>query len=116
MNRFVSVVCRRQILRAALGLVMGALALTPHAVIAADWTLTGALGAHDPTIIKEGSTWWCFSTGSGIPVKSSPDGLNWTQGAALFSAELPWWRTYAPNMGTLDVWAPDIHKFGDRYW
>ena len=81
---------------------------------AATWALTGSLGTHDPSIIKEGSTWWLFSTGRGTPIKFSPNGLAWTQGVQLFPAERPWWRTYAPNMGTLDVWAPDIQKFGSR--
>jgi arabinan endo-1,5-alpha-L-arabinosidase len=83
---------------------------------AASWALTGNLGAHDPTIIKEASTWWVFSTGTGIQAKYSPDGLSWTQGVQIFAAELPWWRTYAPTMGQNDVWAPDIHFFAGRYW
>ncbi len=90
-------------------------ALVPQA-LAASWALTGSLGAHDPTIIQEGSTWWVFSTGTGIPVKYSPDGLNWTQGVQIFASELPWWRTYAPTMGQNDVWAPDVHLFAGRYW
>jgi len=83
---------------------------------AASWALTGNLGAHDPTIIQEGSTWWVFSTGPGIQVKYSPDGLDWTQGVQIFASELPWWRTYAPTMGPNDVWAPDVHLFAGRYW
>jgi arabinan endo-1,5-alpha-L-arabinosidase len=83
---------------------------------AASWALTGNLGAHDPTIIQEGSTWWVFSTGPGIQVKYSPDGLDWTQGVQIFASELPWWRTYAPTMGQNDVWAPDVHLFAGRYW
>src|ERR1700722_1655010 len=83
---------------------------------AASWALTGNLGAHDPTIIQEGNTWWVFSTGPGIQVKYSPDGLAWTQGVQIFAAELPWWRTYAPTMGQNDVWAPDIHPFAGRFW
>ena len=91
-------------------------ALVPIAGSAASWQLGGALGAHDPSIIREGHTWWCFATGAGLPVKFSSDGLNWQQGAPLFAAELQWWRTYAPNMGALDVWAPDVHVFGGRTW
>jgi arabinan endo-1,5-alpha-L-arabinosidase len=83
---------------------------------AASWALSGNLGAHDPTIIKEGNTWWVFSTGPGLQVKFSPDGLNWTQGVQIFASELPWWRTYAPTMGQNDVWAPDVHLFAGRYW
>lgn len=82
----------------------------------ASWSLTGNLGAHDPTIIQEGGTWWVFSTGPGIQVKHSPDGLAWTQGVQIFANELSWWRTYAPTMGPNDVWAPDIHLFAGRYW
>ena len=29
---------------------------------AAVWSLSGALGTHDPSIYKEGSTWWIFET------------------------------------------------------
>jgi arabinan endo-1,5-alpha-L-arabinosidase len=83
---------------------------------AASWALAGNLGAHDPTIIQEGSTWWVFSTGPGLQVKYSPDGLNWTQGVQIFAKELPWWRTYAPTMGQNDIWAPDIHFLAGRYW
>lgn len=83
---------------------------------AGNWPLTGATGAHDPTIIKEASTWWCFTTGAGLPVKYSSDGFAWNQGVRLFEAELPWWRTYAPQMGSLAVWAPDLHFFANRYW
>jgi arabinan endo-1,5-alpha-L-arabinosidase len=102
-------------LRRALALACAALALAREAS-AASWALVGNLGAHDPTIIKEGNTWWVFSTGPGLQVKFSPDGLNWTQGVQIFASELSWWRTYAPTMGQNDVWAPDVHLFAGRYW
>ena len=78
------------------------------------WPLTGAVGAHDPTIQKESSTWWCFTTGTGIPVKYSANGLAWNSGVQIFASERSWWRTYAPAMGTNDVWAPDLQRFGSR--
>jgi len=83
---------------------------------AAEWPLTGDLAAHDPTLIKEDGTWWCFTTGAGLRVKSSPDGLVWKQGAPLFDRELTWWTDYAPAKRKLDVWAPDLHKFAGRIW
>lgn len=83
---------------------------------AAFWTLSGNIYAHDPCIIKEGSTWWVFTTGTGIPVKYSSDGKTWTQGIQRFGSELSWWRTYAPKMGTNNVWAPDVFYYGGRYW
>jgi len=81
-----------------------------------DWPLSGALGAHDPTILKEGNTWWVATTGAGAPIKYSSDGRSWIQGVRRFPSELPWWRTYAPNMGSNDVWAPDIRAFNGRVW
>lgn len=78
------------------------------------WSLSGSVGAHDPTIQKEGSTWWCFTTGKGLPVKYSANGLAWNDGVQIFASERSWWRTYAPNMGANDVWAPDLQRFGNR--
>lgn len=83
---------------------------------AAVWPLTGALGAHDPTVLKDGTVWWCFTTGTGLPAKFSSDGLYWEQRTPLFSAEDSWWRTYAPTMGNLDVWAPDARAYNGRIW
>ena len=97
-------------------LFLGLVLLAVGAGHAADWPLTGALNAHDPSLIKEGGTWWCFATGAGLRVKSSPDGLHWTQASPLFTAELPWWRKYAAAMRPLDVWAPDVQQFGGRVW
>src|SRR6476659_2755223 len=85
---------RRSIIAA---LLIQAAAMLPAQ--AAFWNLTGAVGAHDPTIIKEGNLWWCFSTGGGLPIKFSGDGKAWTQGTQRFASPLSWWRTYAPNMG-----------------
>src|SRR6476620_1586663 len=82
---------------------------------AAFWNLTGAVVTHDPSIIKEGSTWWIFETGVGLPVKFSSNGTAWNQGVRIFANDLAWWNTYVPN-GSRDpkVWAPDIQKFGSR--
>ena len=42
-----------------------------------DWTLSGNLHAHDPVIIKQGDTWYIFTTGTGIARKYSEDGIHW---------------------------------------
>ncbi|HET7536824.1 MAG TPA: glycoside hydrolase family 43 protein [Candidatus Didemnitutus sp.] len=84
--------------------------------LAAEWPLTGALNAHDPTLIKDGETWWCFSTGPGVRTKRSTDGLEWKQGESLLKEERAWWREYAPAKRALDVWAPDLQRFRDRIW
>lgn len=90
------------------------LAVTAHA---AHWSLSGNLITHDPSIIKEGSTWWIFETGDGVPVKWSSNGTTWNQGVQLFSSAKSWWNTWAPNRSSsLNTWAPDVHYFGGRYW
>ena len=82
---------------------------------AAFWNLTGDIGVHDPTIIRDGD-WWVFSTGPGIQVLRSISGTVWTRGRQVFPAALPWWRTYVPGNTTNDVWAPDVHLFNGRVW
>jgi arabinan endo-1,5-alpha-L-arabinosidase len=83
---------------------------------AAFWNLTGSLVTHDPCITKESSTWWVLETGTGIGVKYSSNGLAWTQGVQIFANPLSWWKTYAPNMATNDVWAPDVHQYNGKSW
>lgn len=91
---------------------------------AAEWLLSGELGAHDPSIIKEeggypnGNWWWSPATGLGLSMKFSLDGIKWRQGIAFFTAdnEPTWWMDYAPAMRKLNVWAPDIRKLNDRFW
>lgn len=81
------------------------------------WDLSGNIVSHDPSLVKESNgLWWAFMTGTGIGVKYSSDGLYWTQGTQIFGSELDWWRDYAPNMGSNDVWAPDCYYYRGRYW
>jgi len=95
---------------------LGLLALGLARLGAEEWPLTGPLLCHDPTLVREGDTWWCSYTGAGLPLKRSADGRDWLQMPNLFTKELSWWRDYAPRMDKIDIWAPDLHRFGDRYW
>jgi len=78
----------------------------------------GNSGAHDPsTMIKDGSRYYIFTTGSGIPNKFSTDLRNWTAGSLVKSSGPPAWATnavpgYDPNNW---AWAPDIAYFNGRY-
>ena len=90
--------------------------LDSPSAFAEKWALNGALNAHDPTLLKEGEVWWCLSTGPGVRVKFSTDGLTWQARPPLFSKEETWWKTYAPSQRPLDVWAPDLHALGGRIW
>lgn len=86
-------------------------------VQAAHWGLSGNTFSHDPTIIKEGNIWWEAHTGQGLQMKYSTDGgYTWNAGTQIFASQLSWWKTYAPNMTTNDVWAPDIQYYNGRYY
>ncbi|MET0357776.1 MAG: family 43 glycosylhydrolase [Cellvibrio sp.] len=80
---------------------------------ASTWALSGAIGTHDPGIIKE-SIWWISetSTAGGIAVKYSGDGKAWTQGVPIFGGGLSWWKNY--NGGNASTWAPDISRFNGK--
>ncbi|MDX8044423.1 glycoside hydrolase family 43 protein [Gracilibacillus sp. S3-1-1] len=88
-------------------------------VSAAFWDMNEHPMIHDPSIIKEGDTWWVFGTGeedrNGIRVLYSQDGRNWNEAPVIFPEPLGWWKNYVPNHTTAQ-WAPDIHYFNGRYW
>ncbi|WP_193213046.1 arabinan endo-1,5-alpha-L-arabinosidase [Luteolibacter marinus] len=71
--------------------------------------------ARDPsTIVRDGSTYWCFFTGRGVPSLHSDDLVTWQRGPAVFK-EAPDWiaREVPENDGV--YWAPDLMKIGDRW-
>ncbi|MFT3734287.1 MAG: glycoside hydrolase family 43 protein [Rhodocyclaceae bacterium] len=81
------------------------------------WPLKGDIGSHDPTLTKEGSTWWEMHTGQGIQVKYSNDnGVTWTGTPQIFVSRPSWWKTYVPDHSGLDVWAPDVNTYNGRTW
>jgi len=93
--------------------ILTTLATVQSGARAAVWSLSGALGTHDPSIIKEGSTWWLFETSSsGIGVKYSANGHAWTQGVSIFGGGLSWWHQY--NGNTAGTWAADIHDWNGK--
>ena len=81
--------------------------------------LSGDLRTHDPVVIREGKTFYLFSTGGGwrrrgiIPIRSSPDLRTWKRSGSVFT-RLPEW---APKEipGTRGAWAPDIAYFNGRF-
>ncbi|WP_249435991.1 glycoside hydrolase family 43 protein [Paenibacillus sp. Marseille-Q4541] len=83
---------------------------------AAFWNLTGDISVHDPSIIKEGNSWYTFSTGQGIQVLKSDNGTQWYRVPQIFLSPPSWWKTYVPNQTTNDVWAPDIQLYNGRVW
>lgn len=72
-------------------------------------------GVHDPAIIKDGDTYYLFSTGRGILMRQSEDLINWkvSNPKAVFPRLPAWVAEKIPRQP--DVWAPDISYFNDKY-
>lgn len=96
-------------MRAAL--LLGALGAAPSAPSQAQ---TGAVGVHDPAIIKHGDVYYLFHTGNGIPIKRSRDLVHWEEAGRVFDS-LPAWAAEAVPAARNSLWAPDISFFSGRY-
>ena len=74
---------------------------------------------HDPSIIKQGDTWYLFSTGNGpnrqgeIPFRTSQDLTHWKHGGSVLPGIPEWIKKESP--GTKELWAPDISYFNGEY-
>ncbi|HKQ86888.1 MAG TPA: arabinan endo-1,5-alpha-L-arabinosidase [Candidatus Acidoferrales bacterium] len=72
-------------------------------------------GTHDPSIIKQGNTWYVFSTTTGrgstgqLPVRCSGDLKQWKRCGDVLPAIPDWIKQDSP--GTRGLWAPDISYF-----
>jgi arabinan endo-1,5-alpha-L-arabinosidase len=72
--------------------------------------------AHDPSsLIKQGNRYYYFSTGRGIPFRSSIDLKTWEAGPPVFKTPPEWWKKSVVGWSG-DVWAPDIAYFNDQYY
>jgi arabinan endo-1,5-alpha-L-arabinosidase len=75
-------------------------------------------GTHDPSIIKEGKTWYVFATGKApgggqIAVRCSDDLAHWSPCGHVFDAIPAWILALSPD--TKDLWAPDISYVHHEY-
>ena len=74
---------------------------------------------RDPSIYRQGGTYYLFSTDAGgnipghLPIRCSPDKINWQLCGAVFS-QIPAW-VQANEPGITDLWAPDISYFNGLY-
>jgi arabinan endo-1,5-alpha-L-arabinosidase len=86
----------------------------PHA-----YALSGDVaGTHDPSIIKEGKTWYVFATGKApdggqFAIRCSNDLEHWKLCGHVFDAVPSWIHERSP--GTRDLWAPDISYVNHEY-
>ena len=69
---------------------------------------------HDPVLAKEGDVYYLFSTGRGITVQTSTDGVQWRLQGRVFDAA-PAWTAQAIPGSTDHFWAPDISFFNGRW-
>lgn len=77
--------------------------------------LSGAISpVHDPSIIKANGTYYVFSTGTGLPIRSSTDLVNWSLTGQVFESKPAWVTTTDPSAPN-NLWAPDISYFGGQY-
>jgi arabinan endo-1,5-alpha-L-arabinosidase len=75
----------------------------------------------DPSIIRQGSTYYAFSTdvagfsaNGNIPIHCSQDKTNWTACGSVFPGGMPQWiQERIP--GVIGLWAPDISYFNGHY-
>lgn len=82
--------------------------------------MTGDItGVHDPAIIRQGDLYYVFSTtrpreGAGqIPIRTSPDLVNWTRAGHVFTQLPDWAKREIPRAD--GIWAPDISYAGGQY-
>ena len=77
-------------------------------------------GTHDPSIAKDGDTWYVFGTRTNpreekgqLPIRCSGDLLHWKRCGFIFDGIPEWIRKESPQ--TVDLWAPDVSFFEGRY-
>lgn len=76
--------------------------------------LKGDLKVHDPVMIKQNDTYYIFSTGKGIPYKTSKDMVTWTNSGNVFPVSLDWFKKDIPEQDGA-LWAPDIHYRNGKF-
>ncbi len=81
-------------------------------------TSTGAEGVHDPSMVKQGSTYYTLATGRAqtghLPIRCSSDLIRWSECGRVFNEIPKWIRDEIPEVETL--WAPDVAYFSGKYY
>ena len=70
---------------------------------------------HDPTMIRQGDTYYLFGTGQGIEVHSSKDLKSWREEPRVFERAPEWTFTTVPGFEG-HIWAPDISEHNGAFY
>jgi arabinan endo-1,5-alpha-L-arabinosidase len=121
-----SLFARLPVRSAALGMILGCVvagfatggdltAQTPQAL-----KLDGDVEyTHDPSIAKDGDTWYLFGTANGpnrkgeLPIRCSQDLHHWRLCGSVFEKIPDWITQQSPT--TKELWAPDISYFNGEF-
>lgn len=76
--------------------------------------LKGDLRVHDPVMIKQNDTYYIFSTGKGVSIKTSKDRIHWKNSGKVFGKSLAWFKNDIPDQDGA-LWAPDIHYRNGKF-
>ena len=68
---------------------------------------------HDPSVIRQGQSYYLFSTRAGISIRCSKDLVLWRLCGDVF-AHLPEWAVHDVP-GLRGLWAPDVSHFNGKY-
>jgi arabinan endo-1,5-alpha-L-arabinosidase len=106
----------------ALGWIAGVLAAEDNATAQTPQTLKlegDVEYTHDPSIAKDGDTWYLFGTANGparkgeLPIRCSQDLHHWRLCGSVFE-KIPDWITQQ-SPATKELWAPDISYFNGEF-
>ena len=101
----------------ALGLALALLLAAPVRAAEPQPQMSGDVQIHDPSVIEIGGQFVAVGTGQqgpthgAIRVKTSPDGVKWTD-AGLIGGGPPAWAQAALGFRPSNVWAPSISRRG----
>ena len=107
--------------------VMAGVASLPWAVEASSdsagvpyvFPVSGAIeGTHDPSIARDGKTWYVFATGKApeggqFAVRCSENLTSWRRCGQVFGAIPEWIASRSPK--TTELWAPEVRRVGNEY-
>lgn len=73
----------------------------------------GIENVTDPSLIKQGATYYVFSSGPGIDIRTSTDLTHWQVAGHVFDSIPRWALEKVP--GASSIWAPDVSYFAGLY-